>query len=188
MNELLAAITRLLQTVQPWITVSPWEQVLRVRCGRWIRLLQGGIYIKIPILDVLYQQSIRLRLCSIGKQNATTTDGRTITLCGSAAYCITDLLKLYNTLHHAEDTITNIVRVRLAEYIAAHDLDACAPDKMAEAVTETVAPELEQYGLGSIKVMVTDFAVVRTYRVIGDYASVSSVGGMLDTEGRRTSN
>lgn len=36
MNELVATIGRWLSQLMFWIAVAPWEQALRVRCGRHV--------------------------------------------------------------------------------------------------------------------------------------------------------
>lgn len=47
-----------------------------------------------------------------------------------------------------------------------HDATACTPELISESVGASI--DLQQYGLGNVKIYVTELAVVRTYRLIGD--------------------
>ena len=46
-----------------WIViVAPWEQALRIRLGKRVKLCKAGCYLRIPFIDRIYRQSIRRRL------------------------------------------------------------------------------------------------------------------------------
>lgn len=169
MNELLATIRRFLDYFRFWIMVSPWEQVVRVRLGKRVTVLNAGVHLRLPFIDHTYSQSIRLRICSLGRQTTTSRDSQTITFGASLGYAINNIEKLYRTLHHAEDTISNIARSAIANYISMHDLQRCHPHHIQEHCNQQL--DLEPYGLCDVKVYLTEFAVVKTYRLIGDYGS-----------------
>ena len=44
--------------------------------------------------------------------------------------------------------------------------------------------DLSKYGLRTMGVMITDFAIARTYRLIGDYTGTYQSGSVLDTESK----
>jgi regulator of protease activity HflC (stomatin/prohibitin superfamily) len=50
--------------VKIWIIIQPWQQGLRVRNGKDVKLLNGGIYFKLPYFDSVYVQETRLRVVS----------------------------------------------------------------------------------------------------------------------------
>lgn len=175
-------ILQLFQTAKApfiwWTIVAPWEQALRVRLGKQKVLLQAGIHLKVPGVHAIYKQSVRMRAVASPVQTLTTLDGKTLTLSGSIGYCVTDLEKLYETLHHADDTIRNLCMGAIAQYVHTHNLRECEPAKIEEKALAVV--ELKQYGLGSVKLYVTDFALVKTYRFIADH-KWGSIGDTLNT-------
>jgi hypothetical protein len=93
-------------------------------------------------------------------------DGKTVTLSGAIGYVIEDIGKLYTTLHHAEDTIANMAMVAIAQYVSTHEIDVCHPDQIVAYLRETL--DFGKFGLGEVTAYLTDFSVVRTYRLIGD--------------------
>lgn len=170
MNELLSALRQFLQGLRLWLTVAPWEQALRVRLGKHVTLLRAGVHLKIPLVDVIYVQSVRARVSDFGRQTVTTSDGKAITFAGAVGYEIADLLLLYQSLHHAEDTLRNLARAAIADHVSRSPACECAPDVVVERATQKTAGQFAQYGLGGVCLYITEFALVRTYRVIGDYS------------------
>jgi regulator of protease activity HflC (stomatin/prohibitin superfamily) len=182
MNELFMAIRQFLLGLRPWVSVTPWEQAIRVRVGKHVRLLNPGLHWKFPILDVVYLQSTRLRVSSFGggRQTLSTTDGKNVTLCGSIAYSIHDIERLYRVLHHAEDSLQCIARGRIAEFITSHKLAECGPEDLTRIIGSALSAEFTEYGLSDVALYLSDYALVRTYRIIGDWGA-SGIGSSLDT-------
>lgn len=178
MQSLVDLIRSFFRGVRPWVVISPWEQGLRVRLGKHVRVLGAGVHLRIPGLDVVHIQSVRRRISTIGTQTLTTTDDRTITVAGSLGYEIADIEKLYRGLHHAEDTLQQLGRRAIAKYVTIHQLSDCTPRQL-----EGLADELafEEYGLHNPELAITDFAVVKTYRLIGD-RQYGTYGTALSTE------
>ena len=168
MNEFLIALRQFFRGFRCWLVVSPWEAALLVRLGKRVRRLEPGFHWKIPILDVIYLQSVRLRLSPLPKQTISTLCSRVITVAGSLGYQIDDIEKLYASVHHGEDTVKALARAQIAEYVSTHRLEECEPEKVQAAVNARL--ELARYGLGAARIYITDFAVVRTYRLIGDHS------------------
>ena len=144
--------------------VDPWEQAIRVRAGKHIKKFQGGIHFRLPFFDKIYKQNTRKRVISIDAQTVTTTDKQSVTIAGALEYRITDVLPLYLLLHNANDTIANTAQAVVSQYISTHELSQCEPDIIMKHVTEEI--NLKQWGLEGGKFLLTDFAVVKTYRFI----------------------
>lgn len=161
-RDILAAIQNLFTWV---VLVSPWEQALRIRLGKHVRLLHAGVFLRIPFFDRVYRQSIRRRLHVIPAQNLTSLDGKTITLGASVGYTIVDLMKLYNTLHNATDTIESEVSSIVAEYISTHNFAECNPARIEEYTRPRI--NLQKYGLGEAEFYIINFVAAKAYRIIG---------------------
>lgn len=159
-------LTALKNAVIWWFTVTPWEQAIRVRQGRHMQPLGPGIHLRIPIIDIIYRQPIRLRTIDVGMQTLTTSDGHAITIAGNVQYKICDLLKLYQTIHSPSDTIIDLCATLIAEFIISHTKTECTP--MAVSNYATARLDLSQYGLESGRVNITDFAFIPTLRLVQD--------------------
>jgi regulator of protease activity HflC (stomatin/prohibitin superfamily) len=149
-----------------WVIVAPWEQALRVRMGKKVEVLEAGIHLRIPYLDVVYTNAIRRRTVDIGTQTLTTSDGEPLTLAGNVQYRIVDLLTLYQTLHDPGATIIDLAASHIADFVTTHTKKECSPEAIREYATEEL--DLSQYGLNDSYVNITDFAFVPTLRLITD--------------------
>jgi hypothetical protein len=163
-----------------WFLVLPWEQGVRVRFGKSVRVFASGLHFMVPFVDRVYVQNTRLRISPVPAQTLTTKDNKTVTLCGSLRYRIESILTLYQTLHQAEETLGQQAVGLVAEYVANNNLTECAPAKLAAAVSEKL--NLSRFGLNETSFLITDFAVVHTYRFISDGVGHSRyVSTPLDT-------
>lgn len=148
-----------------WIVILPWQEGIRVRLGKHELHLRKGIYLKLPVIDSVFVQNIRLKYAQIPIQTVTTKDGQTITIHGAIAYKITDIKKLYNSISNPDATITGIAMSKLSDYVANHVLADCTPSKLEKAVII----DGQQYGLDT-EIKITGFASVKTFRLIQDHA------------------
>jgi hypothetical protein len=178
MNEFIGLVRQFLLGFRLWVTVTPWEQAIRVRLGRHLKLLRPGVHLKIPLLDLVYLQSVRMRVTQLPRQTIISKDNHTITLTAAIGYEICDIGMLYKTLHHPEDTISNLAQAAIVRYVSTHPLSECMPLAIE---AELKAMDLACYGLHSAEIFINDFAVARTYRVIGDYGNYAW-GAKLSTD------
>lgn len=181
MAGVIEAIKGLFKSIQCWLIIAPWEQGIRVRFGKWVKKLDSGTHFKIPIFDRFYVQSVRLRITGLSKQTMTTLDGKTITMCGNVGYCIEDIVKLYNTIHHAEDTIHSMAKGAIAQYVSQHNIDECTPGIIEQKASDKL--DLKKYGIDCGRIYIVEFAVVPTIRLIGDTMPYTNmIGTALNTD------
>lgn len=163
--------------VTPWIVLAPWESGLRIRLGKNVVLLRPGFNWVIPGIDRVCVQTNRLRVSMMQMQTMSTRDGRTLILSANISYAIEDIRRLYDSLHHAEDTIKSIAAEAVAEAV----LSVADPTPMS--VTEYATNKLVRlngYGLRDVSLCLTDFAFVRVYRLVSDQ-KWGGIGDQLNT-------
>lgn len=171
MNQIKDFFEYIFNSIKVWVIVQPWQQGLRVRNGKHILKLQGGIYFRIPYLDSIYIQETRLRVASLPIQTLTSKDLKTVTISGSIGYSITDLETLYNSLYHPETTISNMAMSEMSDFVFKNNMADINPAKIEEAVLAKL--NAENFGLKFEYFKVTSFAVVRTLRLIQDQSWLS---------------
>lgn len=180
-NEIINSINAFFTNVRPWVMVTPWEQALRVRFGKYTKILHAGFHIRIPVFDQFHIQSIRTRISTLERQTVTTKDNKIVTLSAQIEYSIENIEKLYRTLHHAEDTIRNAIKFNIADYIFSKDFLECIPSEICSSVLNST--DFRKYGILLTGISITDFAFTQTYRFIGDYGA-GQAGSLLVTESR----
>jgi len=167
MNQIQQFIEYITNAIKIWVIVQPWESGLRVRCGNRIKPLSKGIYFKLPYFDSVYVQEVRLRVRDLSVQTLTSKDGKTITLSCSMGYSISNVQKLYETLYHPEQTLSNIAMSELAQIVFSMNAAEVTPELIERKVLKKLSAS--EYGLRFEYFKVNNFAVVRTYRLIQDH-------------------
>lgn len=157
-----------------WFIVTPWEQAVFVRAGKQTKVLKAGFYFKIPFVDQVYLQPIRLRTIDMPMQTISTNDGKTITVKSVLTYSITDIFKLYNTISHPETTLSGIVMSQISNYIRSTDYVAMNTEQMEIDIVKRLSGN--DYGLGDLSVRITSWAEVKTFRLIQDQSFMYADG------------
>ena len=180
--SVIQQILELLRTlVTWWFLVEPWEQAIRVRCGKHVRLFEKGVYWKIPFFDMVYKQNVRRRVSGIPVQTLTAKDGKSLTIYGSIGYKIADVLKLHMALHDAEQSVQQEILGLVSRYVCEHEIVNCTPRQITEFVNCNL--DLQKYGLADVEFFLQGYVSnVRTYRVLQDMIYSHGPGGSLNTQ------
>jgi len=166
MNQVKELLEYLFNAFKIWIIIQPWEQGIRVRAGVQTKKLFAGIYFRIPYIDSTWVQECRIRSVSISMQTLTTKDLKTITLNSALVYQIEDIEKLYKTLFHPEATIVNMAMSEVSDFVFKNDLINVNPKNIENFVMSKL--QAKDYGLKFEQLRITNFAVVKTFRLIQD--------------------
>lgn len=178
MNQVKDFFEYIFNAIKIWIIVQPWQTGIRVRNGKTIKKLTHGIYFRLPYFDSIYIQENRLRVASMPVQTLTSKDLKTITMNGAVGYVIEDIEKLYQTLYHPETTITNITMSEVANYVFNNNSNDISPDILEKVVIDKL--NADDYGLTFKYFRITNFAIVRTFRIIQDQSWISEGLSMND--------
>ena len=168
MNALVDLLGKLFGAIAIWVMVEPWEQALRVRSGRHLKRLSPGLHWRIPLLDVIYKQSVRRRITLVSTQTLTTADGSTVVVAASLGFAIGDIEVLHQSLHDAEDTLCQLALEAVAAHVARTRRADLNPADMADRLTTDLAASFGEFGLTGVSLRITDFAFIRAYRLIQD--------------------
>lgn len=170
-----------------WVTVQPWERGLRVRMGRFVRVLKPGLHWKFPVIDIVHVQPVRPRSQYLSEQTLTAADGVTVTVCSSVQYEVADIAVLYQTLHNAHDTLEQETAAAIANYVSASDASTFSIDAAIAHVTGAL--RWERYGIRLLRFSISDFARARSHRLItGNVGRYTSYDQRLEVgEGARQS-
>lgn len=182
-NGLNEVISQILNLLQWWIVIAPWEAAIRVRRGRNITTLKPGMHFRIPTLDRFFIQRTRKRYMTTPTQTVTTKDRQAVTVSGGTAYSIVDIGTLYNTLSDPEDVIQTETLALVTQYIAAHSLEEITPNSIQNHVSQNL--DLNKYGLGDVSFLITDFVCVKTYRIINSNPKDWGSGQALNTQNEK---
>ena len=160
----LSQIFGFFRAFQIWITIAPWESGLRVRFGKTAKTLHPGISFRLPFLDRIFVQSIRLRTISDSGQTITTRDGKVLTVSVAVTYSITDIRKLYLTVANPESTLLCRVQAHIAQVVSIAAAASLNPKLIEDEVSKLLPAD--EWGLSNVRVNVTTYAFVKVYRIM----------------------
>lgn len=149
-----------------WFIVNPWEDGIRVRFGRFQTLCKAGLYFRIPHFDKIFLEETRLRVISMPLQSVTTKDNLTLTVKCGIGYRIVDVMKMYNTIHQPEMTITNIVMDKIVSFLISAESSVFNESELKDSVLEELRKS--DFGIEFDYIKILSACQVRTYRLIMD--------------------
>ena len=177
MEWLTTIIRSLTKPFQWWVVIAEWESGLLVRLGKNSRVLIPGIHLRIPFLDRIYVQSIRLRTTSFCGMQCVTKDGKTAVVGAAVSFSIGNIKELYDSSSTPEFTLETQVMQMLIARIATLDAHAIRASDLEFTVD---VPKVK--GLDNVTVSITSFAVCRTYRLIqNEYRTGGGMWSLDDT-------
>jgi hypothetical protein len=174
MNSFFQWIADFFRGMKPWVTVMPWEKAIRIRFGKYVREFEAGIHFRIPHLDEYVIVNTRLRVATTGMQTISTKDGKTVSASCSIGFLMDNPLESYRKVAFPEPTVAAYAGTLLSKYISERNLAQIS-------IPEICSKLLKELGtFGGIKfefVAVTDFVVVRTYRLLQETGARGVYGG-----------
>lgn len=160
------------QPLKWWVVVAPWEQGIRVRLGKEALKLDPGLHFRIPFLDRIYVQSIRLRIITSGIRTFSTSDNKVVNVNLGIRFAVRDIKQLYSTIADPEKTLLNHISSLAAKYVFKTSGKDLSPKDLQDYIDTSMVDD--NWGLCDVSAHVIDFAITRTYRLIGnDYESRS---------------
>ena len=149
-----------------WVIVLPWERGIRVRMGKKTKELTAGIYFRIPYLDSVYVQPVRLTFVNFSPQTLTMKSGETITLALIVGYKIKNISQLYNSVSAVEGAVSGTVMGNVAKFVTEHTDAECSPQGIADNAKDQL--QNLNWGIEVVDVTVVSYAKTKTYRLIQD--------------------
>lgn len=168
-TQLLNAVKRVFDGARPWVVIAPWERALRVRAGKRVKVLAEGFHCKLPFVDRVIVVETRSRTNETGRQTITKRESEEVTFSGSVEFFVEDIELMFMSVNRPSDYVRNAARNCMAKAVRSsfsHDIA-----ELGLEATRLLEEKLECKGLGVNEICFSEYAVVRTYRFIGDHVA-----------------
>lgn len=166
MTDAFQKLVELLKLVVTWwFFVEPWEQAIRIRAGKHLRKCGPGVHFRVPFLDSVYVHNTRRMVAMCKSSTVSSADGRVFTVAVSVSYCIADVMVLHTSVHDPNGVLDQRVSQCVAEFINARSGSDVNPRALREHLASL---DLTDMGMADASVCITNFAAVRSFRIIND--------------------
>lgn len=178
MQGLLDFLKWLFEQARPWEIVPPWEAGLRVRCGKWYRIVRGGMYFKLPFLDSFHVLNIKPQVVNLPNQSIETQDGKFLLISGSIEYSIANPERVWLNVQDHDTSLTTLVMREIARYVAGRLVSECSLPLIEAHVRRVVRREAGKWGIEVSDVGLTDHVQHKVYRLVThDQYNQAGLGG-----------
>ena len=175
----LSQIFGFFKSFQCWVTIAPWEMGLRIRLGKTATVLQPGPHWRIPFLDRIFVQPVRLRTISDGGQTISTSDGKNLSINFSVMYQIQDIKKLHMTTASPEHALLNEIRGIITSVVNKLKSTEITPELLQQSIPSTIG---DCWGLSDVRLVLATFAFVRAIRLMQyEYQQTSTTNNLNST-------
>jgi len=154
--------------LSPAIIVPNYEQGVLLRNGKFIKVLQPGFHVKLPIFDEVITQHVVVTTLSLAPQSLYTQDKQNIVVKGVIKYRIADVKTFLLEVFDAKDALADITQSIIKNIIITTSLENCLDPDIDNLLTKKVRVEAKKWGVDVQQVTLTDIAPIRSFRIIND--------------------
>lgn len=186
LDKLIDFFITTLKIFQFWVVIYPYERGVRLRLGKFNKVLNTGFHFCLPFaIDRVLTIDIVTRTLRLGAQSLVTSDRRQLVLNTVVTCEIENPRKAILDVSSIEHVIDDCCSGLVAAFVADHDLDSivkccAAPDL---ELMKQCQENAERFGVRILRVQFTDVSTARTLRLLNSTTEAASY--WASTDGRR---
>lgn len=150
----------------PFVIVEQWNEAVHLRFGKYIAVRKPGLHFKLPFVDGIIETAVITQSVNLPAQTLTTLDEQGIVLKAIIRYQITDVKKYLLNVMHANDVLIDTTQGMIRDIVEiTYWADLV---NVNETITNEVKEYVEKWGIDVEIITITDLAIVKTFRILGD--------------------
>ena len=167
-DKLIEVITQWWAQLVPAVIIPNYEQAVLTRNGKFVKVLEPGFHVKLPIFDEVISHHVVVTTLSLAPQSLYTIDKQNIVVKGVVKYKISDVKVFLLEVYDAQDALADMTQSIIKNIIIASSLEQCIDPDMDNTLTKKVRAEARKWGVDIQQVTLTDIAPIRSFRIIND--------------------
>jgi membrane protease subunit HflC len=167
-DKLVDLIINWIDQLLPIVIVPSYEEGVQMRFGKFKRVLEGGVYFKIPFFDEILRQHVVVTTLSLPAQSLYTIDKQNFVVKGVIKYRISDVKVFLMEVYDAQDALSDMTMSIIKNVIVSLHAEKCIDPELDNLLTKKVRVEAKKWGVDVQQVTLTDVAPIRSYRLIND--------------------
>jgi regulator of protease activity HflC (stomatin/prohibitin superfamily) len=172
-DRLISLITDLWEQIVPWYIINEYDGGVRLRFGKFHKVLQPGLTYKIPFIDSILSHHVVWTTMNLPPQSLTTKDEKNIVVTAVVKYRIVDikvfLLEVYDTI----DAISDMSQAAVKRAIMAKTWDECKSEELDSELTKKARAEAKKWGIEIVTITLANLACIRSIRLFNDSTNVT---------------
>lgn len=165
-DKLLDFILNFIEDILPLTIVNQWEMGVHLRFGKYYRVVQPGLVLKIPFVDKILKTEVITQTVHLQPQTLTTLDEKSIVLKSIIRYHVHDVKKFLLNVMHASDVLVDTTQGIIRDIVEGTNWEDLY--EVNETLKSEVANVVKDWGITIERVTLTDLGIVRTYRIMSD--------------------
>lgn len=149
-----------------WTIVEQWNEAVHLRFGKFIAVRKPGIHFKLPFMDSVLETAVITQSVNLPAQTLTTLDEQGIVLKAIIRYKVTDVKKYLLNVMHANDVLIDTTQGIIRDIVEITNWEDLVD--VNSKITNEVKEYVEKWGIEIEAITITDLAIVKTFRILGD--------------------
>lgn len=173
MDILFAWLITIIDNFRFWHFVAPWEQGVRIRAGHFNKIVRGGTWLKVPLLDKFFVINVQRQVLNFPNQVVRTLDGQELAVSAWCVYRIVSPEIPWLEVQDHDEAIAIKGMDLIAEYVNEMDEEEVDRASLIEHMTEPLREFSQLWGCEVEECGITDLGRTRIYRLISQDGAVN---------------
>ena len=150
----------------PFVIVEQWNGAVHLRFGKFVSVRYPGIHLKLPFFDSIIETPVITQTVNLPAQTLTTLDEKGIVLKALIRYRVTNVKDYLLGVMHANDVLVDTTMGMIRDIVEITNWEDLVD--VNEQITAEVKEFVQKWGIEIEKITITDLAIVKTFRILGD--------------------
>lgn len=150
----------------PYWTIQPWEEGIRVRCGRWVKKVGPGMHWKWWVLDRFHAMNVMRQTVDLPDQTVETLDRVPVFISLSIQYEIRHIDKVYLMVQDFDGSLATEAMNEVAHWVNSHNYHNCTIPKIIAGNERAVRRIGFEWGCEVKQLSLNNLAKHRVYRLV----------------------
>lgn len=147
LDRLIDIIVQIWDVLVPFITIHDYERGVVLRNGKFRKVLEPGLYGKIPYFDTVLTHHVAITTIGLQPQSVITKDGKNIVVRAIVKYKIVDVHNYLVLVNDAKDAMADTTMGIIKETINERDWEEVQKGKIDSLITRRVIAATKEYGI-----------------------------------------
>ena len=165
-DKLIELIVTFIHDFLPFKIVNQWEEGVKLKFGKFIKVVGPGLNWKIPFFEQVWVTPVITQTVNLKSQTVTTLDEKSVVLSSIVRYQIHDVQKFLLGVMHANDVLVDTTQGIIRDIVENTTWNDLVD--LTKNVTPEVNEQVKKWGITVELISFPDLGEITTYRIISD--------------------